>query len=1207
MRPRLLEIEGLQSFTIAQVIDFDTLGETGLFGIFGPTGSGKSTILDAITFALYGRVKRAENGTQGIINSGCRTVRVSFTFDLSKNGKRTTYRVERTYQRKKNSPNACEPKIARLIEVTDDGEIPLCDKATEVTNAIRELIGLGNEDFTRAVVLPQNSFHEFLMLKNSERRGMLERIFYLEEYGKLLNEKVTRKMAALRSRIDLLTGELMGYADASDEALEEAKKAMEAADEDRNRTEKELKRMESLYNESKEVWGLMCELNDLIRKEGAHRLSETEISGKRIQLEKAVRADGLTDMIRENKELEDKLKQTQTELKDIMDVLPAVKEKLAATKAEYEKVKQEAAADQQRLVEQRTRLKDALGIKEEITSLTARFNELSASLTGVLKKIETKNADIAAENKELASLKDRLEKLTAQCSQLRTEPEYRQQIQQGAVAEKEAAALAKSLEQLLDRKNALLKTIGELEHKLEGVTKEIADSINASEVLDESIKKHESEKPGDRDSLLLQMEKVHKARSVYQVLKLRESEAKLSRSRSEAISEELEKMKIKAAELEKARSDASAVYENYRRELDECLRELNNNAACTLSRLLKEGEPCPVCGSLEHPSPAVGNASDETAMLEQKAEDARSRLADAETSLRKAENEALVFAENVKAVLQQLEQAVKDAELKEREYEEERQKLPEEWKSLEPEQILQKIDRYESNIKAKQQAIEAWEAKLTELKEQQTRCAGALAELKITEKSISTELRVNNNNLSRLEEEIGQTSKNLSEVRQETAKYLEKYQITGCTAELARLAENDRKLGELESETEKTRKAAEEVKGRIDFHNEEMARLSEEKARLETDLSAMDAQRREKERKLYELAAGADIEEGIRLIDERLRSFAEADRKYSLIIEELEKQYNDLAISKSNLDSRISLYTERLAADRERLNTALADNGFSGSEEVLGCILPQDVQKAMKAEIEKYDQELMNIQAQKGMVQKKLKSRTITEEEWNRLENSYMELLEHSKRIVSESEVAKSNFSNILKKHNRWKELQRLLADTSHRHGLYEQIQKLLKAGHGKDNSFIDFIAEERLRYVAAKASSILGVMTGHRYALELDAESGFIIRDDANGGIHRMVTTLSGGETFLTSLSLALALSEQIQLKGQSPLEFFFLDEGFGTLDQELLDTVMDSLERLSSGDRVIGIISHVPELRQRIGRRLSVRPPDFEGTGSTVLIEKA
>lgn len=90
-------------------------------------------------------------------------------------------------------------------------------------------------------------------------------------------------------------------------------------------------------------------------------------------------------------------------------------------------------------------------------------------------------------------------------------------------------------------------------------------------------------------------------------------------------------------------------------------------------------------------------------------------------------------------------------------------------------------------------------------------------------------------------------------------------------------------------------------------------------------------------------------------------------------------------------------------------------------------------------------------------------------------------------------------------------------------------------------------------------------MLTRQRYAIEVDSEGGFVMRDDANGGVRRPVSSLSGGETFLTSLSLALALSAQIQLRGEYPLQFFFLDEGFGTLDQDLLDTVVTALENFS------------------------------------------
>jgi exonuclease SbcC len=120
-----------------------------------------------------------------------------------------------------------------------------------------------------------------------------------------------------------------------------------------------------------------------------------------------------------------------------------------------------------------------------------------------------------------------------------------------------------------------------------------------------------------------------------------------------------------------------------------------------------------------------------------------------------------------------------------------------------------------------------------------------------------------------------------------------------------------------------------------------------------------------------------------------------------------------------------------------------------------------------------------------------------------------------------------------------------------------------------------------------------------------VDSSGGFVIRDDANGGVRRPVSTLSGGETFLTSLALALALSAQIQLSGQYPLEFFFLDEGFGTLDPELLETVVEALEKLHIDSLTVGIISHVPELKSRLPRKLIVESAEPGGRGSRVYME--
>ena len=158
-----------------------------------------------------------------------------------------------------------------------------------------------------------------------------------------------------------------------------------------------------------------------------------------------------------------------------------------------------------------------------------------------------------------------------------------------------------------------------------------------------------------------------------------------------------------------------------------------------------------------------------------------------------------------------------------------------------------------------------------------------------------------------------------------------------------------------------------------------------------------------------------------------------------------------------------------------------------------------------------------------------------------------------------------------------------------------------------RGNVFVEFLAQEQMELVARQASERLKQITQHRYALEMSSDGGFLIRDDANGGVRRPVSTLSGGETFQASLALALALSAQIQLKGRYPLEFFFLDEGFGSLDQYALDVAMSTLERLHLERLTIGVISHVAELRQRMPRRLLVEPAQPAGRGSSVCMEEA
>ena len=139
-----------------------------------------------------------------------------------------------------------------------------------------------------------------------------------------------------------------------------------------------------------------------------------------------------------------------------------------------------------------------------------------------------------------------------------------------------------------------------------------------------------------------------------------------------------------------------------------------------------------------------------------------------------------------------------------------------------------------------------------------------------------------------------------------------------------------------------------------------------------------------------------------------------------------------------------------------------------------------------------------------------------------------------------------------------------------------------------RGNALVEYVANQYLEDITRKAGERLMFLTGKRYNLELGVD-GFIVRDMELGGAPRATSTLSGGETFLVSLALALSLSLHINLRGR-PLGFFFLDEGFGTLDDKLLGTVMEALTMLARDNFSIGVISHVNVLKERIPAQLIV-----------------
>jgi DNA repair protein SbcC/Rad50 len=200
VRPLRIELEGFGSFRELAVVD---LAETDLFVLSGATGSGKTTIVESVVFALYGSVPRYDDRrlVAPVINQGRNEARIRLTFAVD--GR--TYQATRVVRRTKQGATT---KEARLEDVTDGGLTTLAGNADELTAAVGDLVGLSFEQFTRSVVLPQGAFDRFLFAKPADRADLLIQLLDLGVY-----EDIGKRARSLATAAEARAGELQRQLD----------------------------------------------------------------------------------------------------------------------------------------------------------------------------------------------------------------------------------------------------------------------------------------------------------------------------------------------------------------------------------------------------------------------------------------------------------------------------------------------------------------------------------------------------------------------------------------------------------------------------------------------------------------------------------------------------------------------------------------------------------------------------------------------------------------------------------------------------------------------------------------------------------------------------------------------------------------------------------------------------------------------------------
>lgn len=1011
MIPQKLTIEGLYSYQERQTIDFSDLTEAGLFGIFGAVGSGKSSILEAVSFALYGETERLNSRDKRAYNMmNLKSNRSYIEFDFL-NHENKLFRATREFRR--NSKNFEDVKPASVIFYEFKNNTW---ESLEHVNA-EELIGLNYTNFKRTIIIPQGQFKEFLELGAKERTDMMKEIFQLHRFD--LQDKVSTLLKNNKSELDQIEGKLSGFEMVSQEAIEALKNQHQEQNEKSNEIQKEFAIINEIVQQLKALKSDFESLNQKKKEVQILNDKKQEIDVKREQIEVYERIFSVFHQV-----LQDQ-KRIQSELK---------------SKSSEKEIQQQNVKELQEKVNE---------VSQKIGALKPDFEQLSA------KRIEENDLSFLVQIKEFET---EIEKL-----KIRT--------QKGS----------DELKQVQEKEKISVEFIKEKEDELSNLSAKRIDSQLLLVV----------------GNWFNQNENLHQ-NLINQLQKNIEIETQLSE-----ISDELKSLNVDEKSFEEDFKLKSESLISKKKDLEnqksqfEVQQQLSHYA-----HQLHEGEACPLCGALEHPS-----------IIE---------LDDVSLHLQKVLNE-ISDCENEQNFLQNHVNKVERLIFKKQNFEDQ----------LKTENI--RIDELKRQISEHQKQF-VWTEFDAEKQEEFSK-----------RKSESGELESQINSINEL------IKQKRSEIEEEQ-RLVEKYSKALQQFEL----EEVRKSTQIQQNKDHLKYLR-----FIDFENETsenliiiLENLKAKNNKTEHDFTQFNKEMSELNPKL-------------------------ASQKTALELQE--KRIEELQKEDENINAQIS--------------SKLVEQRLNSVEQVEGILKFQLDVPNQRKQIEEFIIAFETLKNSISELELKLKDFSFDQNQFSETENQFKiketELLEATKLLTRTSSEIERLEVEFKKKENVLKEQTELLKRA-------ENLKTMFNLFKGA--GFVQFVSSIYLRQLCDHANVRFHRMTRNQLSLQLNDNNDFEIIDYLNEGRSRSVKTLSGGQAFQVSLSLALALAESVQSNAKSEKNFFFIDEGFGTQDMESVNIVFETLMNLQRENRIVGIISHVEELKERIPISLTIEKD--EEKGSKILI---
>lgn len=1195
MKLLCLRLKNINSIREEVTLDFENgpLFETSLFAITGPTGAGKSTLLDALSVALFHKTPRLDGSSaknaENLLSQGSTEGFAEVLFKVNQMRYLAEWRVKRTKSGKTNSS-------VKLIEV-GTGRL-LNDKKT--TRPIEEILGLDFNSFRRSVLLAQGEFAAFLKASSDDKRKLLENVTGIDVFvalGEVLNEQRKNTKTEFDQQQKIL--ETIPKSDkdtiqAAEKEFQELQKSLKSAQEMRTKIRSENEAETRRLNNWTSLKQSELRLGDLLKQEAEIEQLDQEISiartasellpvSRAYESEQKNLSEILASVETVQKAAENANSAQETQETVFQKITHEYETERAGSKAKFELLDEAARQE----VEARSIQQEAQKRSRELAKLQAENSEAKSALTQkvqALQGIEVKISQASAKLESLVVPENHAQILSELNQKVATHrARLEKQNDLGVLGKKKKAEFTRVHEEIQQISEKITQQLRENE-------KLSAARVEAENALTEILNSGDEAQLEERRNLAVSLQELALNYETFV------AEQNKFATQAEQLQEAVQKSESALEALKRTISvndgELALLKERVgRMEAEEKHSALSEYVLQLRKDHLRENEPCPVCGGTAHPwANDLEPVTDEA--LQQLREALAKDRADAEE--RNAIQTKLSQQEvRLSTTLQQEQFNLSEAAAQRDKLNEKLVACQKEWpQEFDGGKISSNFIKHEiRNCDEQIRAIRTAQQRVEEVEKRLLNSAPEISANQTQVKNLENQFNSLNIDLEELRDNYKKIRDSLNQLESEIQQKLpENYHSQDVEKSVRQFEESIRVFVATEKQLAQLNQQQAQIKTQVE-ENQKFLQQSEKRIEmLQMEINSYEKQAQDLLNLAQEKTGGLTAKEARLQIEQRLQNLENEKNQADQLLQTRREEATGTRSRLEELRKRAEKIKQNFENAEQTYLTEIQNANFDSIEAHQQALRTPEWFQQQNQVIENYRKQVYFLDQEIKRLSSEFDKAPFEPNHLEKIRRQEQELDEKIEILNAESGTIREKIKQLKIDLETYQRIEQEVENARQEFERWQKLHELMGA-----NKLRDYALRSMFHLLIQYANQQMQQLTS-RYVLKVKDLRDMVVVDTWNAGEERPVETLSGGESFLTSLALALALSELS--KGRAQLESLFLDEGFGSLDQDTLELALDSLEGLRQSGRKVGVISHVQELTRRIPVRIAVKK---KGDGSS------